>query len=53
LNFAPKGRRDEDGSKFTMAWVRHGDKYNDGGLGDPNQLYSQPKILSAGDGSTK
>jgi predicted dithiol-disulfide oxidoreductase (DUF899 family) len=33
LDLAPKGR-DEDGLKFTMAWVRHHDKYNDGELVD-------------------
>jgi predicted dithiol-disulfide oxidoreductase (DUF899 family) len=26
LDIAPKGR-DEDGLEFTMAWVRHHDKY--------------------------
>jgi len=29
LDMAPKGR-DEEGLKFTMAWVRHHDKYVDG-----------------------
>ncbi|MGA2213160.1 MAG: thioredoxin family protein, partial [Bryobacteraceae bacterium] len=29
LDLAPKGR-DEDGLKFTMAWVRHHDRYKDG-----------------------
>jgi predicted dithiol-disulfide oxidoreductase (DUF899 family) len=33
LDLAPKGR-DEDGLKFTMAWVRHHDKYIDGELVD-------------------
>ena len=29
LDIAPKGR-DEDGLEFTMAWVRHHDKYEGG-----------------------
>jgi len=42
LDLAPKGR-DEDGLAFTMAWVRHHDRYTDGYLVDPAQLYSHPK----------
>lgn len=42
LDFVPKGR-DEEGLKHTMAWVRHHDKYQEGELIDPNQLYVQPK----------
>jgi predicted dithiol-disulfide oxidoreductase (DUF899 family) len=41
LDLAPKGR-DEDGLAFTMAWVRHHDKYADGQLIDVNALYVQP-----------
>ena len=41
LDFVPKGR-DEDGLKFSMAWVRHHDKY-DGRPVDPEQTYVQPK----------
>src|SRR5580698_2449457 len=41
LDIAPKGR-DEDGLAFTMAWVRHHDKYEDGQLADVNELYVQP-----------
>jgi predicted dithiol-disulfide oxidoreductase (DUF899 family) len=33
LDIAPKGR-DEDALKYPMAWVRHHDKYMDGGLVD-------------------
>jgi predicted dithiol-disulfide oxidoreductase (DUF899 family) len=42
LDLVPKGR-DEDGLAFTMAWVRHHDRYNDGYLVDPSALYSIPK----------
>lgn len=44
LDLTPKGR-DEDGLKFTMAWVRHHDKYADNGLVDLS--------LSAGQGDSK
>lgn len=33
LDLTPKGR-DEEGLQFTMAWVRHHDKYTDSGLVD-------------------
>jgi predicted dithiol-disulfide oxidoreductase (DUF899 family) len=52
LDLTPKGR-DEDQLKFTMAWVRHHDKYIDGELVDLNQTYTPPKTLSAGKGETK
>jgi predicted dithiol-disulfide oxidoreductase (DUF899 family) len=52
LDLAPKGR-DEEGLKFTMAWVRHHDKYQDQDLIDPNQLYSQPKSMSVSEGEIK
>jgi predicted dithiol-disulfide oxidoreductase (DUF899 family) len=42
LDLVPKGR-DEDSLKFTMAWVRHHDKYIDGELVDLVKTYSQPK----------
>ena len=45
LDLAPKGR-DEDGLAFTMAWVRHHDKY-DGQIVDPKQLYVQPAKAEA------
>jgi predicted dithiol-disulfide oxidoreductase (DUF899 family) len=41
LDLAPKGRN-EDGLAFTMAWVRHHDKYVDGQIVDIKQLYVQP-----------
>jgi predicted dithiol-disulfide oxidoreductase (DUF899 family) len=52
LDLAPKGR-DEDGLKFTMAWVRHHDKYVDGELVDLTRTYSQPKSMAANEGDTK
>src|ERR1700683_25350 len=42
LDLAPKGR-DEDGLAFTMAWVRHHDRYEDGYFVDAAKLYSEPK----------
>jgi predicted dithiol-disulfide oxidoreductase (DUF899 family) len=41
LDLTPKGR-DEDGLAFTMAWVRHHDKYEDGQVVDPNATYVAP-----------
>jgi predicted dithiol-disulfide oxidoreductase (DUF899 family) len=52
LDLAPKGR-DEDGLKFTMAWVRHHDKYMDGELVDLTRTYSQPKSSYVSEGGTK
>jgi predicted dithiol-disulfide oxidoreductase (DUF899 family) len=46
LDFVPKGR-DEEGLKFSMAWVRHHDKYANGAPVDPNQTYVQPKMADA------
>src|SRR5580693_3819190 len=48
LDMAPKGR-DEDGLAFSMAWVRHHDKYVDGQLVDPTRIYSQPKSSGEND----
>jgi predicted dithiol-disulfide oxidoreductase (DUF899 family) len=42
LDLVPKGR-DEEGLAFTMAWVRHHDRYEDGYFVDPAKLYSEPK----------
>ncbi|MFZ0322014.1 MAG: thioredoxin family protein [Candidatus Sulfotelmatobacter sp.] len=42
LDLAPKGR-DEDGLAFSMAWVRHHDKYADGYVVDPKAGYVAPK----------
>ena len=42
LDIAPKGR-DEDGLAFTMAWVRHHDRYDKGYVVDPKAQYVAPK----------
>jgi predicted dithiol-disulfide oxidoreductase (DUF899 family) len=41
LDLAPKGR-DEDGLAWSMAWVRHHDRYDDAVL-DAKASYQQPK----------
>jgi predicted dithiol-disulfide oxidoreductase (DUF899 family) len=41
LDLAPRGR-DEDGLAFTMAWVRHHDRYGEGDAVDPNAQYAPP-----------
>jgi len=38
LDFVPKGR-DEDGLPFTMAWLRHHDRYESGHLEDADRPY--------------
>jgi predicted dithiol-disulfide oxidoreductase (DUF899 family) len=45
LDIAPKGR-DEESLRFSMAWVRHHDKY-EGAAVDPNAQYQEPKAASA------
>jgi predicted dithiol-disulfide oxidoreductase (DUF899 family) len=45
LDLAPKGR-DEDGLAFTMAWVRHHDRYVDGAPVDAAAKYQPPKVLN-------
>lgn len=47
LDMTPKGR-DEDGLAFSMAWVRHHDKYDDGYRVDAKQGYVQP-VKAIGD----
>lgn len=42
LDLVPKGR-DEDGLAFTMAWVRHHDRYETGGPVDPLATYQPPQ----------
>ncbi|MGH9837826.1 MAG: DUF899 domain-containing protein [Blastocatellia bacterium] len=42
LDLTPKGR-DEDGLAFTMAWVRHHDRYGDGYVVDRQAPYSPPQ----------
>jgi len=44
LDLAPKGR-DEDGLKWSMAWVRHHDRY-EGAAIDTKASYQQPKSAS-------
>ena len=46
LDFAPKGR-DEEGLTFSMAWVRHHDRYDDNYRVDPTAGYQPPKIARA------
>ena len=41
LDLVPKGR-DEDGLPWSMAWVRHHDRY-DGAAVNPRAQYEQPK----------
>ena len=45
LDLAPKGR-DEDGLAFTMAWVRHHDRYTGADTVDPQKTYVQPESVS-------
>jgi predicted dithiol-disulfide oxidoreductase (DUF899 family) len=47
LDFVPKGR-DEDGLAFTMAWVRHHDRYGADYVLDPAQLYQVPAKVTSG-----
>jgi hypothetical protein len=35
--------RDENGLAFSMAWVRHHDKYAESYSVDPTQTYKQPE----------
>ena len=42
LDLVPKGR-DEDGLKFSMAWVRHHDRYTADYTLDPTATYQQPR----------
>jgi predicted dithiol-disulfide oxidoreductase (DUF899 family) len=46
LDLVPKGR-DEDGLAFTMAWVRHHDRYEEGYFVDPAATYSAPRKSDA------
>jgi predicted dithiol-disulfide oxidoreductase (DUF899 family) len=46
LDLAPKGR-DEDGLAFSMAWVRHHDRYAEGYSVDPKAQYVAPKGASS------
>ncbi|HEY0701617.1 MAG TPA: thioredoxin family protein [Candidatus Acidoferrales bacterium] len=44
LDMTPKGR-DEDGLAFSMAWIRHHDRYAQNYVVDKNAGYQQPKSL--------
>jgi predicted dithiol-disulfide oxidoreductase (DUF899 family) len=46
LDLVPNGR-DEDGLAFTMAWVRHHDRYEEGYFVDPTATYSAAKKSDA------
>jgi predicted dithiol-disulfide oxidoreductase (DUF899 family) len=50
LDHAPKGR-DEAGLAFSMAWVRHHDKYSQGYSVDPTEHYVEPAKVSGTGGS--
>jgi predicted dithiol-disulfide oxidoreductase (DUF899 family) len=43
LDLVPKGR-DEDGLNFSMAWVRHHDRYDQGYKVDPEAGYQEPSF---------
>jgi predicted dithiol-disulfide oxidoreductase (DUF899 family) len=45
LDLAPKGR-DEEGLAYTMAWVRHHDRYEDAAV-DKSATYQQPKTSNS------
>lgn len=45
LDLVPKGR-DEDGLAFSMAWVRHHDRYGDDYLVDPAAGYEKPREVA-------
>lgn len=46
LDLAPKGRG-EDGLAFSMSWVRHHDKYDDGYSIDRSRTYQEPARTEA------
>jgi predicted dithiol-disulfide oxidoreductase (DUF899 family) len=46
LDLVPKGR-DEDGMAFSMAWVRHHDRYGDDYVLDPTAAYQKPRETGA------
>jgi len=52
LDYVPKGR-DEDSLPFTMAWVRHHDRYADGRLADASRPYWPEVMSETGGGSGK
>ncbi|HKY63415.1 MAG TPA: thioredoxin family protein [bacterium] len=50
LDLVPKGR-DEEGLAFTMAWVRHHDRYGEGYRVDPAAPYRPPPASKIASGS--
>ena len=46
LDLVPKGR-DEDALAFSMAWVRHHDRYAEGYVVDPKAQYVAPKAAGS------
>jgi predicted dithiol-disulfide oxidoreductase (DUF899 family) len=46
LDLVPKGR-DEDDLAFSMAWVRHHDKYSEDYALDPAATYEKPREMAA------
>jgi predicted dithiol-disulfide oxidoreductase (DUF899 family) len=46
LDMAPKGRG-EEGLAFSMAWVRHHDRYDESEVIDPKQLYVPPAVSAS------
>jgi predicted dithiol-disulfide oxidoreductase (DUF899 family) len=46
LDLAPKGR-DEEALEFTMAWVRHHDRYDAGYQVDANAGYHAPEAVES------
>jgi predicted dithiol-disulfide oxidoreductase (DUF899 family) len=46
LDFVPKGR-DEDALPFTMSWLRHHDRYEDGYLADADRPYWPADVVPA------
>jgi len=46
LDTTPKGR-DEDGLAFSMAWVRHHDRYDNNYSVDANAPYQPPRVVTA------
>jgi predicted dithiol-disulfide oxidoreductase (DUF899 family) len=46
LDLVPKGR-DEEGLAFSMAWVRHHDRYGDDYMLDPKAGYTPPREMGS------
>ena len=50
LDLVPKGR-DEDGLAFSMSWVRHHDRYDEGYRVESTSDYARPPVKEACCGS--